>query len=45
LPSVMIEIRQDQLRTSAGATAWAGRLAAAYRHIEAELPRLFGDSL
>ena len=41
LPSVMIEIRQDRLRTSAGATAWAGRIAAAYRHIEAELPRLF----
>jgi predicted N-formylglutamate amidohydrolase len=44
LPSVMIEIRQDQLLTSAGATAWAERLAAAYRHIEAELPRLFGVS-
>lgn len=44
LPSVMIEIRQDQLLTSADATAWAGRLAAAYRHIEAELPRLFGVS-
>jgi predicted N-formylglutamate amidohydrolase len=42
LPSVMIEIRQDQPRTSAGATAWAGRLAAACLHIEAELPRLFG---
>jgi predicted N-formylglutamate amidohydrolase len=40
----MIEIRQDQLRTSAGATAWAGRLAVAYRNIEAELPRLFGVS-
>jgi predicted N-formylglutamate amidohydrolase len=44
LPSVMIEIRQDQLRASAGAIAWAGRLAAAYRRIEAELPRLFGVS-
>ena len=44
LPSVMIEIRQDQLRTSAGATAWAGRLAVAYRHIDAELPRLLGVS-
>jgi predicted N-formylglutamate amidohydrolase len=44
LPSVMIEIRQDQLRTSAGATAWAGRLSAAYRHIETALPRLFGVS-
>jgi predicted N-formylglutamate amidohydrolase len=44
LPSVMIEIRQDELLTSAGATAWAGRLAAAYRHIDAELPRLLGVS-
>jgi predicted N-formylglutamate amidohydrolase len=44
LPSVMIEIRQDLLRTSAGATAWAGRLAAACRHIESELTRLFGVS-
>jgi predicted N-formylglutamate amidohydrolase len=45
LPSVMIEIRQDQLLTSAGATAWAGRLAAACRCIEAELPRLLGASV
>jgi predicted N-formylglutamate amidohydrolase len=44
LPSVMIEIRQDQLGTAAGASAWAGRLATAYRHIEAELSRLFGVS-
>jgi predicted N-formylglutamate amidohydrolase len=44
LPSVMIEIRQDQLLTSAGATVWAGRLAAAYRHLEEELPHLFGVS-
>ena len=44
LPSVMIEIRQDEIRTSAGATAWAARLAAAYRLIEAEIPRLFGSS-
>jgi predicted N-formylglutamate amidohydrolase len=41
LPSVTIEIRQDAIRASKGATAWAGRLAAAYRHIDAELPRLF----
>ncbi len=45
LPSVMIEIRQDQLRTAAGATALAGRLAAAYRLIESKIPRLFGVSL
>jgi predicted N-formylglutamate amidohydrolase len=36
LPSVMIEIRQDGVGTSAGAAAWAARLAAAYRMIEAE---------
>jgi len=42
LPSVMIELRQDQIRTALRATTWAGRLATAYRHIEAELPRLFG---
>jgi len=45
LPSVMIEIRQDEIRTVAGATAWAARLAAAYRLIELELPRLFESSL
>jgi len=44
LPSVMIEIRQDQLRTSGGAIAWAGRLAAAYHHFKAELLRLLGVS-
>jgi predicted N-formylglutamate amidohydrolase len=44
LPSVMVEIRQDVIRTSAGATAWAARLAAAYRFIEVEVPRLFGSS-
>lgn len=44
LPSVMIEIRQDQIRTSTGASAWAARLVAAYRRIEAKIPRLFGTS-
>lgn len=43
LPAVMIEIRQDAIRTAAGATAWAARLAAAYGLIEAEVPRLFGS--
>jgi predicted N-formylglutamate amidohydrolase len=40
----MIEIRQDQLRTSAGVCAWAERLAAAYRQIDAALPERFGVS-
>jgi len=44
LPSVMIEIRQDGIRTAAGAAAWAARLAAAYRLIEAEALRFFGSS-
>jgi predicted N-formylglutamate amidohydrolase len=44
LPYVMIEIRQDTVRTVAGATAWAARLAAAYRLIEVEIPRLFAFS-
>ncbi len=34
LPGVMIEIRQDQIRTPAGAARWAARLAAALRRIE-----------
>jgi predicted N-formylglutamate amidohydrolase len=40
LPSAMIEIRQDGIRTAAGAAAWAARLAEAYRLIEAEALRL-----
>ncbi|MEJ2566627.1 MAG: N-formylglutamate amidohydrolase [Gammaproteobacteria bacterium] len=36
LPSAMIEIRQDEIHTAAGSAAWAKRLAAAYRLIEAE---------
>jgi len=36
LPSAMIEIRQDGIRTTAETAAWAKRLAAAYRLIEAE---------
>jgi predicted N-formylglutamate amidohydrolase len=35
LPSVMIEIRQDGIRTVDGAAAWAARLAQACRLIEA----------
>ncbi len=44
LPSVMIEIRQDGIRTAAGAAAWAARLANAYRIIEAEALRILGSS-
>lgn len=36
LPHVMIEIRQDGIRTTAGAATWAARLAEAFLTIEAE---------
>jgi predicted N-formylglutamate amidohydrolase len=45
LPGVMIEIRQDGIRTGAGSAAWAVRLAQAYRLIEAEALRFVGSSL
>ncbi|GAB6042842.1 N-formylglutamate amidohydrolase [Endothiovibrio diazotrophicus] len=35
LPHAMIEIRQDSVRTTAGAARWAARLEEAYRRIEA----------
>ncbi len=38
LPSAMIEIRQDGLRTAAEAAGWAARLAGICRQIEAESP-------
>jgi predicted N-formylglutamate amidohydrolase len=44
LPSVMIEIRQDEIRTTTGAAAWATRLAESYRLIEAEALRILGAS-
>jgi predicted N-formylglutamate amidohydrolase len=44
LPGVMIEIRQDGIRTAAGTAAWAARLAESYRLIEAEALRIFGSS-
>ncbi len=40
LPSVMIEIRNDGLRTREDAEVWAARLADAYREIEGEAIRL-----
>jgi predicted N-formylglutamate amidohydrolase len=40
----MIEIRQDGIRTAAGAAAWAERLADAYRLIEADALRFPGPS-
>jgi predicted N-formylglutamate amidohydrolase len=40
LPSAMIEIRQDGIRTAAQAAAWAKRLAAAYRLIEVEASQI-----
>jgi hypothetical protein len=39
LPGVMIEIRQDEIRTAAGAAVWAARMAEAYQLIEAEAVR------
>lgn len=42
LPGVMIEIRQDEIRTLAGATRWASRLAEAYRLIEDATGCLWG---
>jgi predicted N-formylglutamate amidohydrolase len=36
LPCVMIEIRQDGIRTAEGVEAWAARLVMAYREIEAD---------
>jgi predicted N-formylglutamate amidohydrolase len=41
LPCAMIEIRQDGIRTAAGAAAWAAQLAQAYRMIEAGALRFF----
>ena len=41
LPSVMIEIRQDGIRTTAGAATWAARLAEVFRLIEPEALRLW----
>ena len=42
LPSVMIEIRQDEIRSAVAAAHWAARLAEAYRRIEAEALALWG---
>jgi len=44
LPNVMIEIRQDGIRTAASAAAWAARLAETYLSIEAEALRFVGSS-
>jgi len=42
LPNVMIEIRQDGIRTEVSADAWAARLAQTYRLIESEVLGFFG---
>lgn len=42
LPSVMIEIRQDGIRSPGDAATWAARLSLAYRRMEAEALRLCG---
>ena len=41
LPHVLVELRQDGIETPADATAWAVRLAAAFRHVEPKALRLF----
>ena len=43
LPSIMLEIRQDEIHTEAGAAACASRLAESYRRIEAETLRLIAQ--
>jgi predicted N-formylglutamate amidohydrolase len=37
LPSIMLEIRQDEIRTTEGAAIYAARLTDSYRRIEAEM--------
>jgi predicted N-formylglutamate amidohydrolase len=37
LPSAMIEIRQDGIRTTAAGAVWAARIAEAYRLIGADM--------
>jgi predicted N-formylglutamate amidohydrolase len=44
LPAAMIELRQDGVATPAAATAWAERLADAWRRIEAEAAGLVGSA-
>ncbi|MEJ2386876.1 MAG: N-formylglutamate amidohydrolase [Chromatiaceae bacterium] len=44
LPCAMLEVRQDEIRTAAGAAAWAARLAEAYQLIEVEVPGAMGPS-
>jgi predicted N-formylglutamate amidohydrolase len=44
LPGVMIEIRQDGIRTADGIAAWAARLAEAWRMIEPTALRFLGSS-
>lgn len=40
IPHVLVETRQDGIRTPEAASAWAGRLADAYRRIESQALRL-----
>lgn len=44
LPSVMIEIRQDGIRTAQDAAMWAERIAQAYRMVEVNTRRYFAPS-
>lgn len=45
LPSIMLEIRQDEIQTEAGIAAYARRLAESYRRIEAEILRLIARNI
>ncbi len=42
LPSVMIEIRQDEIRTAADAADWAALIGRAFQRIESTAPRCIG---
>jgi predicted N-formylglutamate amidohydrolase len=44
LPSIMLEIRQDEIRTVEGAASYAARVADSYRRIEAELLALIAKN-
>ena len=44
LPSIMLEIRQDEIMTTEGAATYAARLADSYRRIEAEMLCLIANN-
>jgi predicted N-formylglutamate amidohydrolase len=44
LPSIMLELRQDEIRTVESTAVYAARLAEAYRRVEADMLRLIAKS-